>query len=105
MLGSASNPWPGVVDRWFQQLLQRERAEQLVGAAHACRDAGHAYRAVSDGVGAAFHLVYAVACYGLADDMEHVGGCGLGSAMSIVDGDAALLRGHVNNHLNVAGDG
>ena len=103
-VGVCLEPLPGVVDRRLQQLLQREGAEQLVGAAHAGRDPRHARRAVSDGVGAVFDLVYPVALHRLADDTEHIGGRAPGGAVTVVDGDAAPLRGHVDDHLAVAGN-
>ena len=103
--GVRLEPLPGVVDRRLQQPLQREGAEQLVGAAHAGRNPRHACRAVSDGVGAVFDLIYPVALHRLADDTERVGGRGPGRTVTVVDGDAAPLRGHVDDHLTVAGDG
>ena len=103
--GVGLEPLPGVVDGRLQQLLQWEDAEQFVGATHACRDARHAYRAVSDGVGAVFDLVYPVALDRLADDTEHVGARGPGRAVTIIDGDAATLRSHVDDHLTVASNG
>ncbi len=87
-MGVCLEPFPGVVDRGLKQLLQWKGTEKLVGAAHSGRNTGHAYRSVTDGVGSVFDLVYSVARYCLADDTEHVGGCGFGSAMSVVDGDA-----------------
>ena len=95
---------PGVVHRRLQQPLQWESAEQLVGAAHARRNPRHAHRAVSDGVGAIFDLVYPVALHRLTDDAEHVCGGGPGRAVTIIDGYAAALPGHVDDHLTVSGD-
>ena len=92
------------MDGRLQQLLQGQAAEQIVCAAHAGRDARHADGAVPDGVRSVFDLVYPVALNRLADDTEHVGGRGSGRAMSVVDGDAAPLRRHVDDHLPVAGD-
>ena len=103
--GVCLEPLPGVVDGRLQQPLQREGAEQLVGAAHAGRNSRHACGAVSDGVGAVFDLVYPVAPHRLADYTEHVGGRGPGRPVTVVDGDAATLRCHVDDHLTVAGDG
>ena len=93
------------MDGRLQQPLQREGAEQLVGAAHAFRNPRHSYGAVSDGVGAVFDLVYPVASHRLAGDTKHVGGRGPGRAVTVVDGDAAPLPGHVDDHLTVPGDG
>ena len=98
------------MDRRFEQLFEREGSEKLVGAAHACGDSWHANGTVPYGIRLVLDFVYSVAFYRLADDSEHVGGCGPRRAVAVIDGDAAtgvavVLGGHVDDHLTVAGDG
>ena len=96
---------PCVLDGRLQQPLQREGAEQLVDATHPGRNPRHAHRAVSYRVGAIFDLVYPVALHRLTDDAEHVGRGGPGRAMTVIDGYAATLPCHVDDHLTVTGHG
>ena len=65
----------------------------------------HAHRAVSDGVGAVFDLVNPVAPLRLADDAEHVCGGGPGRTVTVNDGCAVTICGHVDDHLTVSGNG
>ena len=76
-----------------------------MGAAHAGRDTRHANRAMSDSVGLAFYFVNAVTLNSLTDDTKRVGSCGPRRAVTVVNGNAASLRSHVDDHLAVSSDG
>ena len=72
-----------------------------MGADHPGRNPRHTYRAVTNGVGAVFDLVNSVAGLRLAHHPEHVGGSGPGGSVAVIDGDAAPLRSHMDEHLTV----